>query len=116
MNFNVITDLYGNIIKKDMDVNIENKLDNNNLPFILIHTSQPQLLLQKISTDNAADGIWRINIPTVEHILYNNQINPDSFAPLGDIWLNATDLPNRITILLVNTDPAISLYPIDFGK
>jgi len=109
MNYNVITDIYGNVVPKDREV-------SNNYPFILIHTTQPQLMLQKITTENANDGIWKVNIPTVEHILYNNQIDPNTFSPLGDIWLNSNELPNKFTILLVNNNPSISMYPIDFVK
>ncbi|QKF94080.1 putative vacuolar protein sorting-associated protein 62 [Fadolivirus algeromassiliense] len=108
MNYIRITDIFGNNIPKDRDY-------NSSLPFILIHTSQPYLLLEKIlTTEN--DGIWKLKLSTIFHILYIHSVNPTSFAPLGDIWLPSPVLPAEITILLTNTDNRISSFPIDFIK
>jgi hypothetical protein len=107
MNYTVITDIFGNkIITGD---------DNNNfLPFIIIHSTQPHLVLDRVEKE--IDSVWRLISPTIMHILYYHRLNPTRFAPLGHIWLPKTTLPNKVIILLVNTDPTISKYSIDYAK
>lgn len=108
MNYIRITDILGNKIPKDRDY-------NSSLPFILIHTTQPYLLLEKVSgTEN--DGIWKLKLSAIFHILYINSINPVNFAPLGDIWLPSPTLPNELILMLVNSDNKISIFPNDFVK
>lgn len=108
MNYIRITDILGNKIPKDRDY-------NSSIPFILIHTTQPYLLLDKVSgTEN--DGIWKHKLPAIFHILYINSINPVNFGPVGDIWLPSSVLPNELTLLFVNSNTKISSFPIDFIK
>lgn len=105
MQYVVITDLYGNKIDKD--------LDNEKHPFILIHTTQPHLLLEKIvSTDE--DGVWRTKFTTMMHVLYSHKINPGRYAPLGDYWYPDNKLPTETQLILVNTRNNISKYPKDY--
>ena len=109
MNYIAITDISGNNIDNDKDI-------NSKLPFILVHTTQPYLLLEKVSSVPEIDGIWKLVLPTIFHILYVNKINPNNFAPVGDIWLPSPTLPKQLSILLVNTDIDVSKYPIDYVK
>jgi len=107
MNLVAITDIFGNkIVKRD---------DNNNfLPFILIHSNQPHLILKRVSSRD--DSVWKLNKSAISHILYTNSISEKRFAPLGHIWLPRKTLPNKIKILLVNTEAIISKYPIKYIK
>ena len=109
MNYIVITDIFGNKIYNDMDT-------NSKLPFILVHTTQPYLLLEKVSKVPEVDGIWKLVLSTLFHILYINKITPNNFAPVGDIWLPTPTLPKELSILLVNTDKSLSSFPIDYVK
>ena len=109
MNYIVITDIFGNTISDDIDY-------NSKLPFILIHTAQPYLLLEKVSKIPEVDGIWQLVLPTIFHTLYINKVNPDNFAPVGDIWLPSPSLPKELSILLVNTNKTFSAFPIDYIK
>jgi len=104
MNYIVITDIFGNKISKNRDANIR-------LPFLLIHSTQPYLLLNKLD-----DHIWSIKWELMSHILYINSVDPEQFAPLGDIWLSSKILPKQMSILLVNADKVISTFPISFIK
>ena len=103
MNYIVITDIFGNKINN-------NEIINNNLPFIIIHGNPKLLLSHKI------DGIWKIILPSLHQILNSNNFNPQLFHTVGDIWLNAQELPNKIMILLANSNKLISAYPIDYVK
>lgn len=105
MNYIAITDIFGNKLDKDNE-------HNNFLPFILIHSTQPHLLIELVESDN--DSIWKLIFPTIMHVLYTNKLNPARFSPVGHIWLPISKLPNKITLLLVNTDHNISRYPIDY--
>lgn len=96
MQYVKITDLYGIPI-----------IPNTEHPFILIHSSQPHLLLIKIG-QMSDDSIWRLKHSTCMHVLYKNGVNPGQFAPLGDIWFPQPTLPNQVSILLVNTDARVS--------
>lgn len=107
MNYTVITDIFGNKISKGDE-------NNHYLPFILLHSVQPHLVIEKI--EQGTDSIWQLVFPTIMHTLYFNRLNPSRFAPLGHIWLPKNKLPNKVSILLVNTDNNISKYPIDFVK
>jgi hypothetical protein len=104
MEYIVITDIFGNKIKNN---------DETDFPFILVHTNQPYLLLQKIAgTDE--DGIWRIIFTTMMHLLYSHSINPSNYAPLGDYWFPSKNLQKQTQILLVSTRQAVSKYPKDY--
>lgn len=108
MNNITITDIFGNKISNDKD-------NNNTLPFILLHISQPHLVLEKI-IGTAMDTICKLKLPIIFRILYKYNINPTQFAPLGDIWISTTTLPKEVTILLINNNNKISTFPIDFVK
>lgn len=110
MNYVTITDIFGNKISKDDD-------NKNLFPFILLHTKQPHLLMERVNSNiNKKSGVWKLVYPTIMHILYNNGFNVSSFAPLGHIWYSTSKLPNEESILLVNTGSKISKYPIDYKK
>lgn len=110
MNYIVITDLFGNKISK-------NATNNNNLPFILLKTSQPHLLMERIgSANNKKSSVYRLIYPTIMHVLYINGINPSNFAPLGNIWYPKSNLPTSEELLLVNTNTNLSQYPTDYVK
>lgn len=104
MNYIIITDTSGNNIPKKYN-------DKNSIPFILLHTTQPQLLLEKIS-----NNIWKPKRDNIQQILQINGFNPSNFALLGDIWYPKNKLPNKGSILLVNANNKVSQYPIDFKK
>lgn len=106
MNYIVITDIFGNKISKD-----DNK--KNYLPFILLHTSQPHLLMERVKNDKNLN-VWKLVFPTIMHVLYLNRFNPNKFAPLGHIWYPQNKLPNNDSILLVNVDKNISQYPVRY--
>lgn len=108
MNYIAITDIFGNKINNDKD--------NSKLPFILIHTTQPSLVLEKVSKAPEIDGIWKLVLPSIFHVLHINNLNPDNFAQVGDIWLPSPALPKKVIILLVNNNSNISQYPIDYIK
>lgn len=108
MNYTVITDIFGNKLSN----NSENRENYNMLPFILIHSNQPHLVLEKIEALN--DSIWQLSNSTIIHILYAHGLNSNNFAPVGHIWLPKEDLPKKVMILLVNTDPDISQFPTNF--
>jgi len=111
MNYIVITDIFGNKISK----NESNIGRINNLPFILLQTTQPHLLLKRIENNNKS-SIWKLIYPTIMHTLYINKINPSNFAPLGNIWYPKNKLPHSEEIILVNTNPNISKFPTDYVK
>jgi hypothetical protein len=107
MNRIVITDIFGNKTSKDRDL-------NSKLPFILIDTHQPYLALEKISTMSEPDGIWILKKIYLEHLLYIHSINPKSFATVGDLWFPDNQLPDKLLLLMVNTDTTLSRQPVDF--
>ena len=107
MNYIVITDIFGNKLSKDRHI-------NNKLPFILLHTTQPYLLLERESKLHKEDSIWKPILKTLYHTLYMNSINPNSFATVGDIWFPSYELPKETMILLANNNKDISTYPDDF--
>lgn len=104
----VITDIYSNNITDDKDT-------NNLLPFIIINT-KPSLLLEKVQSyrTNNPDSTWKINLKKLFTVLYTHNINPNNFAPLGDLWFPTQNLPPNINILLVNGDSRISSFPTNF--
>lgn len=104
MNSIIITDIFGNKISKNKDANVR-------LPFLVIHTTQPYLLLNHVN-----DHIWSINWSYLSHILYIHSVDPKQFFILGDIWLSTKTLPKQLSILVVNTDKVISTFPISFIK
>lgn len=106
MDHIVITDIFNNKIYNTVDVNI--------MPFILIHTNKPHLILRKISSVSDVDGIWTLIIPTIHKILQVNKIDPLKFSSLGDIWYPSVSLPHKLVIPLVNIN--ISAFPIDYVK
>lgn len=105
MNYTVITDIFGNKISRGEE-------NNNFLPFILIHSVQPHLVIEKI--EKMDDSVWELVKPTIMHILYYHRLNSTNFSPLGHIWLSKSTLPTKITIILVNTKDNISKYPINY--
>jgi len=107
MNKVVITDIFGDNLLKNNQI-------YNKLPFLMMHSTQPSLLLNKIS--NSYDSIWKICLPSLNNILHYYDINPQYFSILGDIWFPYIDLPDTVTILLTNIDNNLSSYPIDFIK
>jgi hypothetical protein len=109
MNSIIITDIFGNKISSSKET-------NGKLPFIILHSIQPYLILEKISKGSETEGIWKPNAQTIFHILYSNSINPINFSPVGDIWYTDSKLPKEFQLLLVNTDTNISRFPIDFVK
>lgn len=111
MNYIVITDIFGNNFDPQRD---HNHLYSTMYPIILLHSSQPHLLLEKV--DNHNDSVWQLVYPTIMHILYSQRIDPATYAPLGHIWFKQNKLPDHIVIPLVHTDLVISQYPIDFVK
>jgi hypothetical protein len=84
------------------------------LPFILIHTNKPHLILTKVSDILNTDGVWKPIQPVISKILHANNINPDRFGTLGDIWFPYTTLPQQLVIPLVNSN--ISSHPLDYVK
>lgn len=110
MNYIVITDIYGNKLDKG-------DRRNSQLPFIIIHTTQPYLLMEKVS-GGKNDSVYRLIQPTVMHALYANNIVPNNFAPVGHIWIpqSKLDVEQPFQILLMNANPYISQYPNKFYK
>ncbi len=108
MNNTLITDIYGNKLVRNNDT-------NGRLPFIIIHTTQPYLLLRQVMTV-ATSTVWRIKQAYLEHVLYFHSIRPSKFATIGDIWLPSLNLPPSLGILLVNTEPEISQSPVNFVR
>ena len=107
MNYTVITDIFGNKIDKDDD-------KCSFLPFILIHSVQSNLLLEILGSSN--NTIWKLVFHMVMHSLYINNLNPSNFGPVGHFIFCKNKLPNKISILLVNTNRDISKYPTDYIK
>jgi hypothetical protein len=122
MNYIVITDIFGNKISKKHKHNIIN------LPFILLHTTQPHLLMNRIAkinsdtnssnsnvtSSNTSSSAWELIYPSIMHILHINKINPSQFAAVGHMWYPKNKLPHNEEILLVNTNSKFSKYPTDF--
>lgn len=113
MNYIIITDIFGNKISQNKDI-------NDNLPFILIHCYRPNVILENVSIhceNQLSDSIWELKSSTVYHILFLNNITGYNFKPLGDIWFPNNKLPSKISILMTNSNNnIISEYPIDFVK
>lgn len=109
MNYIVISDIFGNKLPKDLDA-------NNRLPFILIHTTQPYLLLNQVTNISKYDNIWTLLGERILHALYMHSINPRQFAPLGDIWFPSKTLPKEMKIILANISSPLSAYPVDYVK
>lgn len=109
MNYIVITDIFGNKVLQDSNI-------NSKLPFIIINTTRPQLLLEKVSELSENDSILKIKLPRLFQILDMNKINPSNYSLLGDIWISSKNIPGEISILMVNNNNKISTYPIDFIK
>jgi hypothetical protein len=107
MNYTVITDIFGNKIDKNDDKCAF-------LPFILIHSVQPELLLEK--ANSTTNTIWKLIFHMVMHSLYINNLNPSNFGPVGHFIFYKNKLPNKISILLVNTNRDISRYPTEYIK
>ena len=94
----VISDLFGNKLK--------NNSNYNQLPFIMIHSYQPYLILNKFDNTN----IFKLNKPIIKDILTHNGFDHTLFAPMGDYKLS--NKLNSFSIILVNT--ANSDFPDDF--
>lgn len=107
MNYTVITDIFGNKILPD---------NNNIIPFLLINTTQPYLLFEKVSELSENDNILKIKLPYLYQILNANNINSSDYSSLGDIWISTKNIPSELSVILVNNDNKISSYPIDFIK
>jgi hypothetical protein len=103
MNYVIITDIFGNNISSN---------DVHNLPFILLHTKQPHLLITKIG-NNKASHAYKLIYSSIMHVLHINKIKTSQFAPVGDMWY-IDGLPDTEKILLVNTSHQISRYPSDY--
>lgn len=108
MNNIIITDVYNNILKY-------NEI-NNKLPFVIVHSSQPNLIIERVGTVYNNSSIWKLITPILIHIMCKYKINPLNYSSLGHIWLHENKLPNKISILLVNNNSDISEYPKDFKK
>ncbi len=106
MNYTVVSDIFGNRLEKGID-------KNNGLPFVILHTAQPHLLMSRIGKSES-DGVWTLDYPLIMHALYANRLTPARFAPLGHLYTTKAKLPDKVSILLVNTDPSISVSPIDY--
>src|ERR1700679_2331655 len=97
-----ITDVFKNNISSDKTV-------NNTLPFIIISTSNTKQVLIKIS-----ENIYKLNYQMVHNMLKENNVNPSSFAPLGDLYYDS--VPDTINILLVNINNNTSEKPFNYIK
>lgn len=104
MDYTVVTDIFGDKLRRD----------TSKIPFIVINSVQPELLLEKVFSDT--DSVWKLVGSTVYNTLYTNNVNPSHFAPVGHLWWNNYTFPNRISVLLVNIHSDISSYPTDFIK
>jgi hypothetical protein len=97
----------------------QNKEKNNNLPFLIINspdvnTTKLLLKLPAGKDDNKTNIICKLNYQYIHFLLKSNNITPEYFCPLGDIWINKELNENPINILLVNT--SVSIKPIDYIK
>jgi hypothetical protein len=108
MNNTLITDIFGNKL-------VKHNIVNGNLPFIIIQSTQPYILLTQVATLGGT-SIWRLKKDILEHTLYYHSIIPSKFSPLGDFWLPLPGLVNTFSFLLVNTGAEISEVPFDFIK
>lgn len=102
-----ITDILKNTISQNKDI-------NNSLPFIIISVvdiNKTQLLI-KIPNISNNDAIWKLNYQEIYKTLNTHNVDPQYFAPLGDLWFNKN--PTNANIILVNTN--ISQKPIDYIK
>lgn len=106
LNNFMITNLFG--------TDLIHTRNNDNLPFILLRSNYPDLVLYKISEN--VDGIWKPRMEAIRHMLQAYNINPNNFGTLGDIWFPYTNSPDKITLLLVNKNESVSVSPIDFIK
>src|SRR5579885_3418043 len=110
MDFIIITDIFKNKITYNKDI-------NDNLPFILIHCLRPNTILENVSKycqNQYSDSIWKLKLTVISQILYLNKITPSRFVGLGDMWFPTNELPQSISILMINSNNKISEYPIDF--
>lgn len=102
-----LTDILKNNITTNKDI-------NNSLPFLIISVAEvnkTQLLVKYPNVLNN-DAIWKLNYQEIYKILKSNNVDPEYFAPLGDLWFNKN--PTIVNIILVNTN--ISQKPIDYIK
>ena len=107
MNYINVTDIYGNTIIKE-----DNR--NSKLPFLLLSSIKPNLILEPVS---GSEGyIYKLIYNNIAHILYYNNIDPSFFSSLGNIFIIDGKMPSKIQILLVNTSQEFSMYPTDFIK
>lgn len=102
-----ITDIFKNNISSNKEI-------NNSLPFIIINPQNinETRLLVKIPNTSDFDIIYKLNYSYIYQLLKSNNIDPENFAPLGDMWFNKS--PTIANVLLINT--RISIKPMDYIK
>ena len=102
-----ITDIFKNNVSTNKEL-------NNNLPFVIINTPNVNntTLLIKIPNTGNSDIIYKLNYQYIYQLLKANNVDPENFAPLGDIWFNKT--PTIVNIILINIK--ISVKPVDYIK
>jgi len=103
MNYVTITDIFGNT-----------QVNYNLLPFIIIHSTKPDLLAQIIS--KGTDCIMKITGSAIYHLLHSYNTNPDIFVPLGDFWFPTNQIPKKVSLIMVNSQYGLSTNPIDYVK
>ncbi len=113
MNYIVITDIFGNRLIKGKE--------NNNIPFIILHSVQPHLIIERVKSDIRYNNdillngsIWKLILPMIMHVLYNYRLDSMNYSSLGNMWFPDHDMPEKISIILANTNRNISQYPIDY--
>lgn len=106
MEYIVITDLYGNRLERGND-------SNGALPFIILTTVQPYLLLEKIA-ERDSDSVYKWNSSMVAHTLYYWNVRPENYNVVGHIYSKAKNLPKQMQFIFVNKN--MSKKPIDFKQ
>ena len=107
MNYIAVSDLDGNSI-----------LNDNDVPFIVLHLERPEILLEEIdpSVCNQKDSIWRFRKKSIVYALNKYGLSPNKFGPLGHIWFPTPYVINGSVFVLANTSKKVSTFPKDYIK